>query len=168
MKQRIPLVLTAAAMLLWGATMLEAQQRGRRHRGPGFERGLKALGLTAEQKEKMAALRIGQAKQMAQLQADQKVAQLELQEAMHQPNPDPGQVKAKVANLNRVRSQILEKRIDMRMKMNQILTPEQREKLKEMKGRRGKMRGSKRGPAGHGGARRGAGPSPCGACGQGK
>ena len=168
MKQQVAVVITAAAVLLWGATMLEAQPGGRGRRGPGFEGGLKALDLTAAQQEKMEALRLGQAKQMAQLQADQKIARLELQEAMDQPNPDPGQVKAKVANLNRVRSQILEKRIDMRMKMNQILTPEQREKLKEMRGRRGKMRGFGRGPAGHGGAWRGAGPCPCGDCIQGR
>jgi protein CpxP len=92
-----------------------------------------ALELSAEQRTKLESFKLERAKQMAQLRADLKVARLDLQAAMRQDEPNPAEVKTRVAAVNNARSLILESRVNHRLKVNSVLTPEQRNKLREMR-----------------------------------
>ena len=147
MKRRILMaagILTAvvaAAAFLWGTGSVDARpgRRGGRMAGR-FEAPFKALDLTAEQQEKMKALHLANGKEMVRLRADEQIAQMELQEVMGQDNPSPTEVKAKVDNVNKVRSTITSRMVDLKLGMKKILTPEQREKLRSFKGKMG-MRG---------------------------
>lgn len=107
------------------------------HRGKRGWKGRKApmaaLELTAEQRTKMESLKLAQAKQMAQLRADLKVARLDLRAAMRRDEPDAAEVKARVAAVNSARSLILESRVNHRLKVNSVLTTEQRTRLREMR-----------------------------------
>ncbi|MDE2997668.1 MAG: Spy/CpxP family protein refolding chaperone [Gemmatimonadota bacterium] len=112
------------------------------HRGKRGWKGrrapLAALELSAEQRTKLESLNLERAKKMAQLRADLKVARLDLRAAMRQDNPDPDQVNARVTAVNKARSLILESRVSHRLKVNGVLTPEQRNKLREMRSDRSK------------------------------
>lgn len=112
------------------------------HRGKRGWKGRKApmatLELSAEQRTKLESLNLERAKKMAQMRADLKVARLDLRAAMRKDNPDPAQVKAQVAAVNKARSLILESRVSHRLKVNSVLTPEQRNKLREMRRDRSK------------------------------
>lgn len=107
------------------------------HRGKRGWKGRKApmaaLELSAEQRARMENLKLAQAKQMAQLRADLKVARLDLRAAMRKDEPDAAAVKTSVAAVNSARSLILESRINHRLKVNSVLTPEQRTRLREMR-----------------------------------
>ena len=87
---------------------------------------------------------------MTRLQADERIAQMELQEVLRQDSPKAGDVKARVAAVNKIRSQILEQSVDFQVKVKQVLTPEQRKKLQS-------MQNDRRGPGRRGGAFRGRG-----------
>lgn len=110
------------------------------HRGKrgwkGGKASMAALELTAEQRTRMESLKLAQAKQMARLRADLKVARLDLRAAMRKDEPDAADVKASVAAVNGARSLILESRVNHRLKVNSILTPEQRTKLRELRSER--------------------------------
>ncbi len=97
-----------------------------------------ALELSAEQRTKLDGLNLERAKKMAQLRADLKVARLDLRAAMRQDDPDPAEVKARVAAVNKARSLILEGKVNHRLKVNNVLTPEQRNKLREVRRDRSK------------------------------
>ena len=124
-----------------------------------------ALGLTEEQQQKMKAIRLAQAKEMAQLKANLQVAQIELKDALGQDTPNAAAVKAKAAAVSKARSVIFAKHIDARLNLSQVLTPEQRQKMQELKQTRGPrgagkgMRGGRRGMMGGRGRMQG-GPGP--------
>ena len=92
-----------------------------------------ALELSTEQRTKLESLNLERSKKMAQLRADLKVDRLDLRAAMRQDETDPAEVKARVAAVNKARSLILESRVNHRLKVNSVLTPEQRNKLREMR-----------------------------------
>ncbi len=136
MKPRMLMVWIAAAAVIWNVAAVDAQpQRGHR-RGHRFEDRLHALELTAEQKGKVKALHLAQAKQMAQLRADHQIARLELQNLLGQADPKASDVKSRVAAVNKAQGKILETRVNLQVNLNKILTSEQRGKLKEMEQRR--------------------------------
>jgi len=113
------------------------------HRGKrGWKKARKApmaaLELSTEQRTKLENLNLERAKKMAQLRADLKVARLDLRAAMRLDNPDPAEVKARVAAVNNARSLILESKVNHRLNVNGVLTPEQRNKLREMRRDRSK------------------------------
>ena len=80
-------------------------------------------------------------KEIAQLHADVKIARSELGEAMHEPTIKQADVNKAVDKLNTARSKMTTIRVNNMVEMSKILTPEQREKMKEMRpagrGRRG-------------------------------
>ena len=111
--------------------------RSRQHRGPHW----KALDLTEMQRGKLEELRRSRAKAMARLRADLKVARIDLRAALKQSDPDPTAVRKGVAEVSRVRSKMLERRVDHLLSVKKILSKEQLDKLKQMKGdRMGELR----------------------------
>ena len=136
MKPRTLMVWIAAAAVIWNVAAADAQPRRGYRRGPRFEDRLQALELTTAQMDKMKALHLSQAKQMAQLRADHQIARLELQDLLGQADPKPGDVKTRVAAVNKAQGKILETRVNFQVGLNKVLTPEQRKKLKKMEQRR--------------------------------
>jgi Spy/CpxP family protein refolding chaperone len=110
----------------------------------------RAIGLTDEQRDRMRGLRTAHQKEMIRMGADARIAKMELAEALRQPNPRPEDVKAKVAAVNAARGQMLEKTVNFRLEMKKVLTPEQREKIKDLMMNR-MMGGGGRGGWGWGG-----------------
>lgn len=133
-------VAVVSAALLWSATDVVAQPRGGRRmaRRPGIA---KALELTAEQQEKLKALRTEEAKTKTRLGADLKIAQLELRSLMGQTAPSAADVKARVADVSRIRSQVFSARIEGRLAKAAVFTPEQKEKMKGLRQGRGRAEG---------------------------
>ncbi len=107
--------------------------RGKRGWKKARKAPMEALELSAEQRTKLEGLNLERSKKMAQLRADLKVARLDLRAAMRQDNPDPAEVKARVASVNNARSLILESKVNHRLKVNSVLTPEQRTRLREIR-----------------------------------
>ena len=112
--------------------------RGKRGWKKARKAPMEALELSTEQRTKLESLNLERSKKMAQLRADLKVARLDLRAAMRQDNPDPAEVKARVAAVNKARSLILESKVNHRLKVNNVLTPEQRNKLREVRRDRSK------------------------------
>ena len=149
----------AVATVLAGIVFLTgevfSQERGRHHRGRHMMRHrLEALDLSSEQKTKLKSLRADGQKEIAQLQADVKIARIELGEAMHEPTIKQADVNKAVDKLNTARSKMTTIRVNNMVEMSKILTPEQREKMKEMRpagrGRRGGWGMRHRGEMGRG------------------
>ena len=112
--------------------------RGKRGWKKARKAPMEALELSTEQRTKLESLNLERSKKMAQLRADLKVARLDLRAAMRQDNPDPAEVKTRVAAVNKARSLILESKVNHRLKVNNVLTPEQRNKLREVRRDRSK------------------------------
>lgn len=122
----------AVTAVLLNITAADAQPRRGFKRGLKLESRLQTIELTAKQNDQLKVLKLAQGKKMAQLQADQKIAQLELSNLLEQSDPMTNEIKSKVATLNEARGKILETRVKFRVNLKKILTQEQREKLKKM------------------------------------
>ena len=143
MKRNLVVAMVLAGFVLLTGSVLA--QRGR-HGDRGHHmmaKRLEALDLTSEQKGKIKSLRADGHKAMAHLEADVKVAQIELHEAMRQTTVKQSDINKAVDKLNQARSKMTTSRVNHMIKMKGLLTPEQREKMEEI------------GPPGHG--RRGRG-----------
>lgn len=117
------------------------QRRGPEWAGPGM---VKVLDLTAEQKEKMEAIRYNQRRKLVQMRADLQVARMDLQQVMKQDAPSKAEVKKKVAEINRLRSAMFEQQVDGRLEQQSVLTPEQRERMRQALENRPHQRGHQR------------------------
>lgn len=109
--------------------MMHNQMKHGQMQGKIFE----ALGLSTEQKDKMQTMRSTHQKDMAQLRANAQIAQIELRDLLRQDNPKDSDVKAKIAAANAARGKVSESQIMFGLKMKQILTPEQRQKMQELR-----------------------------------
>ena len=126
---------------------------------PAFEED--GLSLTDEQKEKMRALRQEFRKERVRARADLRVQRMELTELMRAENPDRAAIARKLKENSEARNTQALATFDHRQAMRSILTPEQQDKIKEMRkgrrGRRGIGRQGRRGRRGRDGRNRGQG-----------
>ena len=155
MKRNILIALGAILVLtvVWSVSEVDARRGKQGHRRAKI---MEALNPTSEQREKLKTMRLGHQKKMAQLRANLKVARLDLRAVMDVDAPTGTRVKAAVAKVNEARSRILEHRVGHRIASKGLLTPEQREKIKELKMDRpfrGKGHWRGRGRRGMGGGR---------------
>ena len=153
MKPTRLLMWIVSGVLAVAAVDAAAQPRGRGKRGPGQHRLMERLDLTAEQQKKIKSLRLETAKKAARIQADLKVARLELAGEMGKDTPSTAEVKARVKAVNEARGRMMESRVNMQLAMKKILTPEQQKKMQMLRsqrpgGRRG-MRHEGHGRPGH-------------------
>ena len=93
------------------------------------------LGLTDDQVKQLHALRIEGAKNAIRSRADVEVKRLELRELLQADEPDRAAIDQKLRELSDARYTAQKQRIDQRLAMRDILTPEQRSKLKELRGK---------------------------------
>ncbi|GEM_PF-1278128 len=155
MKKSIAMLVLLAAI----PTLVLTAQPGPmkdKHNMPGPYMGAK-LQLTDAQKEQMHALKLALEKKQIPMQADLKVARLELEELLVK-DAAAKQIDAQIAKVNEIRGKLFEMRIRHRMESAKILTAEQKKIMQEfrmqvgmkkgMMGRRGERRMMKRGPHG--------------------
>jgi periplasmic protein CpxP/Spy len=96
------------------------------------------LGLTPEQKDKLKALREDARAKQAGLADDLRNAKSALQKELDSPSPDRKRADNLVASVNKLQSQILAARVDQVFAMRAILTPEQYQKLVQIREERRK------------------------------
>jgi Spy/CpxP family protein refolding chaperone len=108
---------------------------------PGMMGGPGMPEMTAEQLEKMDALRTAQLKEMLPLRTDLQVKEIELEALWRADEPDAKKIVAKVKEIGDIREKMEVARINHRFEMRKVLTPEQRKAMKKMGMGPGMMRG---------------------------
>jgi len=88
-----------------------------------------ALNLTAEQNQKVQAMREGFFKESLPLRNEMQIKQLELRTLWAQTNPDQDKILAKQKEINALRAQLQEKGTRHRLEMRKVLTPEQQAQI---------------------------------------
>lgn len=127
-------LLTLSLALLFSGAFAQAPEKQ--------EKRVKAkIELTQEQKEKMRDTRLNFQKQNIRLKADLKIAGLELRSLMADEEADKAKIYQKIEEISALRTKLAKSRVDQKMAIRDILTKEQRDKLKELKFRKmGKRR----------------------------
>jgi Spy/CpxP family protein refolding chaperone len=104
--------------------------------GPGYGPGYgpkgswgPALNLTAEQNQKIQAMRESFFKETLPLRNEMQTKRLELRTLWAQTNPDQEKILAKQKEINALRAQLQEKRTQHQLEMRKVLTPEQQAQL---------------------------------------
>jgi Spy/CpxP family protein refolding chaperone len=117
---------------------LSAQGQGRGARGLGPGRGpgplpmLQQLDLTAAQKEQIHAI-VGERTGQDARQTLGKLHQ-DLTAAVMADTPDASKIEQLKASINEAEATALNERVDLQLRIAQILTPEQRQKARELPG----------------------------------
>lgn len=154
MKATKLITITTAILMLAFASFAAAQMGSgkmmRHGKGAGYE--MKAemaeyLELTDEQIERHKEIRLETQKQIIPLQADLKMARLELRELMSD-GAAQSAVDAKIDEIGRIRTEMQKLRVGQHMQFREVLTEEQQNKLGKMPFSHG-MRG-RGGDCGHG------------------
>jgi Spy/CpxP family protein refolding chaperone len=103
---------------------------------PRRDRGEKAdeLGLTDEQMESMREVRYNFQKAQIGLRAELKTSRLELRHLMMEEKPSQGEISKLVDRIADTQKRLLKQRVDKKLAMKEILTPEQFKKFIKMRG----------------------------------
>ena len=143
MKKMIVGLMVVALLATAGLAMAQGWGRGMGYGpgpcagyGPGSEMGYgpkgswgPALNLTAEQNQKIQAMRESFFKESLPLRNEMQIKQLELRTLWAQTNPDQEKILAKQKEINALRAQMQEKATKNRLEMRKVLTPEQQAQL---------------------------------------
>ncbi len=105
------------------------QMRGQMH-GVNRSAAHEELGLTAEQEEKLQALHRDARKARIRSRADLQILRLDLAAMMRADNPDRGAITSKLEEMAALRTSQVLAGLDQRAAVQEILTPEQWEKMK--------------------------------------
>ncbi|MBN1898125.1 MAG: Spy/CpxP family protein refolding chaperone [Spirochaetes bacterium] len=89
------------------------------------------LELTDEQVEKLHKIKTETRKMLVDLGAELKKKQIDLQELTFADKVDKGKVKSIVKKINEIKSDIFEKLVDTKIRIWEILTPEQKKDVKK-------------------------------------
>jgi Spy/CpxP family protein refolding chaperone len=95
--------------------------------------------MTAEQQEKMDALRVAHLKVILPLQTEVQVKEIELDALWRADEPDARKIIAKVNEIGDLRQKLEVARVTHQLDMRKLLTPEQRKVMKKMGMGRGMM-----------------------------
>ncbi len=92
---------------------------------------LEKVDLTDAQKEEIKALRSQYDRDMVQLRAETRLAQIDLREQLNMARADVAEVKEIVARVTQAQGSEFERRVVFRVEMRNVLTPEQQEAIRE-------------------------------------
>jgi Spy/CpxP family protein refolding chaperone len=115
---------------------------GMRGGGRGFGRGsggglpleaMAELNLTDEQREKLSSLREQRMKAAIPIEADLKLAQIDLQKLLRNDTPDKAAVSRQADRISALRANLMKNRLSGMIEARAVLTPEQQKKLKELR-----------------------------------
>jgi len=96
-------------------------------------RGLAALDLTPAQKTKLADLRDAQQRKAIPIEADLKVARLDMAKLLRADRPDTRALDAQIDRTANLRASLMKVRVNGLVEMRSILTDAQRAKLRDMR-----------------------------------
>lgn len=113
-------------LLLWGANCLADR--------PEILALSSELGLSAEQTQRVEEIRLKSERKAIKLNADLKLAQLDLRALLLKDYPDKGAIYKKVEEIGALRTRLEKNRIDTRLEVHNLLSPEQRKKLRGAEG----------------------------------
>lgn len=126
--------LAAAGVLAGSVALALAQGPGRRGMVPWDGFGMKErLGLTDEQAEQLRSHRLEAARERVKIRSEMKIARIELRELMASPAPDEKAVMAKARQIGDLHTRLLETRLAHGLALKKILSPEQQQRLREMR-----------------------------------
>ena len=149
MNARTKWLIVAVALLIPIAAWAQAQGGGdgmRRHgRGDGMHGGMHGmrhgagglmarwaeLDLTDEQRDRIRDLHDAQARKAVQRRADMQLARLDLRQLMREERPNSASVSMAIDRIARLQAEGLKARFETHMQARALLTPEQRQKLRE-------------------------------------
>jgi Spy/CpxP family protein refolding chaperone len=161
----IALALGAAAMLAFGAAYAQNPPAGPPGQGPGMgrwagQRGpmgpmgmmgmFRRLDLSAQQKDELKAAFQAQRDQRQAVRDRLRKAEQALQSELLADTPDQGKIQQLQTDLTQAQQDALSARIAMELKINQILTPAQRQQLRDAQARRASRAEGRRGQGGGG------------------
>jgi protein CpxP len=133
----------AAIVLMAGLAM--AQPRGgmmQRAEGERIRKSMwEQLGLSDQQKEQIRQVMLNTRKKNIDVEAKQKLARIELHELMSADAPDQGKINAKISELSKTHETLMRNRIESALAVQKVLTPEQRQKAKELRPQMRERRG---------------------------
>lgn len=163
--KKLTLTLTAVVLGLLLASQAFAWGPGR---GPGAgrdcgyrsEAGFEKLNLTDDQKAKIEALRDANYKATRPVREKMFDKSVELRRLWLQANPDKDKITAAQKELRTLRDEMQDKATALRFEIRKVLTPEQNEKLANMRWGRGSGFGPRGGMRGQGEFGPGHGPGP--------
>src|SRR5262245_61986968 len=115
---------------------MQGSEGTHRHDG-GYDRGLSQLDLSQSQKDQIAKIRESHQKDMIDARADLQKAELEFRKLMRADDPDKGAINRQIDRMASIRADMMKTRVDQRLDVRDVLTPEQRAKLRGGHGERG-------------------------------
>ena len=153
MKKLLTISMLAALALTFGATSAEAGHRGRGKdaKGDRITRMVEQLELSAEQQAALVKLRDEMIEDAEPIMAKLRAVRDEQRTLWQADDIDEARVKALHKKAHRLEGQLEELRIELRLDVVDLLTPEQRAELKELGARRftgGKHQGKRDGKRG--------------------
>jgi len=89
------------------------------------------LNLTEQQRNKLREMGVEQQKKAIRLHADIQTKEIELHELMRAANPDRAVINAKIDEIGALKAQTEKDSVAQRLAFEQLLTPEQRQKLRQ-------------------------------------
>ena len=116
------------------------------------ERARRQLGLSEEQSSRLRQLGLEARKSAIRRRADMEMKQLELEELLGAAEPDRAAIDRTVQEIGALHAARMKAGIDQRLNFQDVLTPEQREKMRELRkqGFRGRRSGREAGKWKHG------------------
>ena len=121
------------AFAAWPGEGRPAQRAHRGGRGPGLGVMKQELGLSDAQVTQIEKLRADQQKAAIRRRADVQVAQLELKELMAASTVDEKAVHAQVDKISALQAANMKARVEGQLAFRKVLTPEQVQKMKELR-----------------------------------
>lgn len=127
------------ALFLFGSAISSqalAQKRcGRHHGGPMFNLEMLAeeLELTEEQQAQLEEQKFAARKSAIETRSKLKLQRLELHKLMRADTPDESKIKSTVEEMGELKTELQLNRVQTKLNMHKILTPEQREKMQSLK-----------------------------------
>ena len=109
----------------------------RPERGPGRDWAAlqREVGLTEEQAAALRRLRAEERKQAIRRRADLAIARVELEEALEAATVDEKLIATRVRAVSELQAAALRARVDRRLALRKVLTPEQRDKVRQLAAR---------------------------------
>jgi Spy/CpxP family protein refolding chaperone len=143
---RVRLLTVVGALAVAGTVMTAtAEERPRRQGRPGLESLQAELGLSADQAAQLNKLRAEGRKEAIRHRADLAIARIELSELMDARAVDENAIAAQRKAVSDLQATALKARTDQHLAMRRILSPEQQEKLKQLKQQNRRDRGPRPG-----------------------
>jgi len=93
------------------------------------------LNLSDQQAEQLKELNFNTAKELIQMKADLKTAQLEMKRMIAERNPDKEALFRKLDEISRIQAEMKKVHLEKKLALREILTEEQLDKVREMKQR---------------------------------